>query len=132
MTARRFYHSLRFKITVGVAVPLLIILATISYLQYNSHRDLMVENLRLSASNAGDIIEASLQHAMLTNDFSEVQQILDEIVKAGTDRDVCWGKASGHGAEHGRLYLSGMPPVRSHQPQFEHGLYQRGRGKSVS
>jgi signal transduction histidine kinase len=81
MTGRRFYHSLRFKITVGVVVPLLIILTTISYLQYNSHRDLMVENLKFSASNTGDIIEASLQHAMLTNDFSEVQQIVDEIVK---------------------------------------------------
>jgi signal transduction histidine kinase len=88
MTARRFYHSLRFKITVGVAVPLLIILTTISYLQYNSHRDLMVENLRLSASNTGDIIEASLQHAMLTNDFSEVQQIVDEIAKREGIRDL--------------------------------------------
>ncbi len=88
MTARRFYHSLRFKITVGVAVPLLIILTTISYLQYNSHRDLMLENLRLSASNTGDIIEASLQHAMLTNDFSEVQQIVDEIAKREGIRDL--------------------------------------------
>jgi signal transduction histidine kinase len=81
MTARRFYHSLRFKITVGVAVPLLIILSTISYLQYKSHRDMMMENLMRSASNTGDIIEASLQHAMLTNDFSEVQQIVDEIAR---------------------------------------------------
>ena len=69
MTVRRFYHSLRFKITVGVAVSLLTILTTISYLQYNSHRDLMVENLRLSASNAGDIIEANL-HAMLILDLA--------------------------------------------------------------
>jgi signal transduction histidine kinase len=88
MTARRFYHSLRFKITVGVATPLLIILTTISYLQYNSHRDLMMENLRLSASDAGDIIEASLQHAMLTNDFSEVQQIAEEIAMREGIRDL--------------------------------------------
>jgi len=88
MTARRFYRSLRFKITISVAVPLLIILTTISYLQCNSHRDLLMENLRLSASNTGDIIEASLQHAMLTNDFSEVQQIVDEIAKREGVRDL--------------------------------------------
>lgn len=88
MTARRFYHSLRFKITVGVTVPLLIILTTLSYLQYTGHRNLLMENLRLSASNAGDIIEASLQHAMLTNDFSEVQQIVDEIARQEGVRDL--------------------------------------------
>jgi signal transduction histidine kinase len=86
--ARGLNHSLRLKVTVGVAVPLIIILTTISYLEYDGHRDLMVENLRLSASHASDIIEASLQHAMLTHDFSEVQQILDEVVKREGIRDL--------------------------------------------
>jgi signal transduction histidine kinase len=40
---------------------------------------LMIDSLRLSAANLGEIIEASLQHSMLTNDFTEVQGIVDEI-----------------------------------------------------
>ncbi len=79
MKARKIYQSLRFKITVGVTIPVLIILMIVSYLQYSSHRDLMMDNLRLSASSLGEIIEGSLQHSMLTNDFAEVQGIVDEI-----------------------------------------------------
>jgi HAMP domain-containing protein len=81
MKTRRIYQSLRFKITAGITIPLLIILTIVSYLQYSSHRDLMMDNLRLSASNLGEIIEGSLQHAMLTNDFSEVQGIVNEIAE---------------------------------------------------
>ena len=83
MKSRKIYQSLRFKITVGVTIPVLIILAIVSYLRYSSHRDLMVDSLRLSASNLGEIIEGSLQHSMLTNDFAEVQGIVDKIAEIG-------------------------------------------------
>ncbi len=79
MKSRKIYQSLRFKITVGATMPVLVILAIFSYLRYSSHRDLMMDNLRLSAANLGEIIEGSLQHSMLTNDFTEVQGIVDEI-----------------------------------------------------
>ncbi len=81
MKSRRIYQSLRFKITAGVTIPVLIILAIVSYLQYSNHRDSMVDDLRLHASSLGEIIEGSLQHSMLTNDFTEVQGIVDEIAK---------------------------------------------------
>ena len=81
MRTKRLYDSLRFKITAGLLFPLLAILAIFSYLQYASHRQLMMESMELAAANAGEIVEGSLQHAMLTNDFSMVQQIVDEIAK---------------------------------------------------
>ncbi len=77
----RIYQSLRFKIVLGVTIPLLIILTVVSYLQYRGRRDLMMDNLRLSASNSGEIIESSLQQAMLINDFAGVQRIVDKIAE---------------------------------------------------
>ena len=106
MKARRIYESLRFKITAGVIMPVLIILTIVSYLEYSSHRDSMMDNLRLSASNLGEIIEGSLQHSMLTNDFTEVQGIVDEIAARGEVRDLFLLDNSGRiviSADQGRV-----------------------------
>jgi signal transduction histidine kinase/HAMP domain-containing protein len=81
MKLKRLYHSLRFKVTLGILLPLLVILSILSYRQYASYQELLMENLQLSASSAGEIIEGSLLYAMLTNDFSTVQQILDNIAE---------------------------------------------------
>jgi signal transduction histidine kinase len=78
---RKLYHSLRFRITAGVLLPLLTILSILSYVQRTNYQNLLIENLQLSAANTGEIIESSLLYAMLTNDFSTVQQILDNIVE---------------------------------------------------
>jgi nitrate/nitrite-specific signal transduction histidine kinase len=81
MRPRAFYHSLRFKIEVALFLALLVILALFSYLHYADVRTVMMENLALSALNMGEIIEGSLQRAMRMNDFSAVQQIVDDIAK---------------------------------------------------
>lgn len=74
-------HSLRFKVTVGLLIPLTAILGVFSYLEYEGHHRLVMENLHTSAANAGKIVEGSLQHAMTTNDFAAVQQIVDDIAR---------------------------------------------------
>jgi signal transduction histidine kinase len=81
MKTQRPYYSLRFKVTLGILLPLLIILSILSYRQHASYQELLMENLQLSATNAGEIIEGSLLYAMLINDFSIVQQILDNIAE---------------------------------------------------
>jgi signal transduction histidine kinase len=88
MKAKRFYHSLRFKITAGIAVTLLIVLSLFSYLQYQRSRAAMMDSLALSAAHASDVIKSSLQHAMLTQDFSEVQQIVDQIARQSGIRNL--------------------------------------------
>jgi len=79
------WHSLRFKVTVGTLLPLLVILALSSYLQYLRHRDLMLQELRRTASNSAKIVEASLGHAMLANDRMEMQRAVSRI---GAQREV--------------------------------------------
>ncbi|MCG2769112.1 MAG: cell wall metabolism sensor histidine kinase WalK, partial [Anaerolineae bacterium] len=79
MRTRRFYQSLRFKMSLGLFLPLVAILSLLSYLQYANQQGLLMENLKQSATNAGDIVEGSLKQAMLRNDFSDVQQIVDDI-----------------------------------------------------
>jgi two-component system, NarL family, sensor histidine kinase UhpB len=75
----RFYQSLRFKTTIAVAVPLCLLLAGLSYMQYASHRDMLLEDLVYFAENANTIVRASLQQAMLTRNLAQAQGILDRI-----------------------------------------------------
>ena len=81
MTTKGFFHSLRFKITMGLLLPLVVVLACTFYLRYISYRRVLMENLELGAASTGETIEGSLLYAMLTNDSSAVQQILDNIVE---------------------------------------------------
>ena len=81
MRSQRFFHSLRFKITAGIALPLLVILSAYSYLQYVRQRDLLLANLDRATTNLGNVIVGSLQHAMLSQDLPEIQGIMDNIAK---------------------------------------------------
>ena len=79
MRSMSLFHSLRFKITVGIALPLLLILGAFSYLQYVRQRDLLLSNLDRATTNLGNVIVGSLQHAMLSQDLPEIQGIMDNI-----------------------------------------------------
>ncbi len=72
-------HSLRFRITVGTLLPLLIVLALSSYLQYLRHRDLMLDRLHRTAADTSRIVESSLGHAMLKNDRLEIRRIVARV-----------------------------------------------------
>jgi len=60
MKTRAYYHSLRFKITVGLLLAVIAVLAISSYLRYVSFRDLLMESLELSAGNPEEAVEAQL------------------------------------------------------------------------
>jgi signal transduction histidine kinase len=77
-------------------LPLLAVLSILAYVQYTRYQDLLLDNLRASAANAGEIIEGSLQHAMVTNDFSTVQQIADNIGQQPGVQDLFLWSKSGH------------------------------------
>ncbi len=81
MQPTHFISSLRFKITAGIALPLLVILSAFSYLQYIRERDLLLSNLNGATTNLGNVIVGSLQHAMLSQDLPEIQGIMDNIAK---------------------------------------------------
>jgi len=66
----RLVHSLRFKVTVGVLLPLLSVLIALTSVRHANYQTRLMQNLADAAANAGEIIEGSLQQAMLTNDFT--------------------------------------------------------------
>lgn len=81
MRLSHLFSSLRFKITAGIALPLLVILGAFSTLQYIRQRDLLLSNLDHATTNIGNVIVGSLQHAMLSQDLPEIQGIMDNIAK---------------------------------------------------
>jgi signal transduction histidine kinase len=76
---RRPHLNLRTKVTLGVALPLLLILGVFTALEYGRHRTTLLDNLSLLASHAGQVVELNLRHQMLESDFDGVQELLAEI-----------------------------------------------------
>ena len=81
MRKKTNYHSLRRKITLGLLLPLVAVFAVTSYLRYTSYRSVLMENLELSSASTVEIVRGSLRYATLTNDFSAVQESLEDAVK---------------------------------------------------
>lgn len=71
--------SLRAKITLGVIIPLVMVLGIFTAIEYNRQQEVILSELSSSASRSVRVIENSLRHAMLKSDFSEVQTVLDSI-----------------------------------------------------
>ncbi len=80
--------NLRAKITLGVVVPLTLILGIFTIIEASRHREIELYNLTLLASQSGKVIESSLRNAMLESNFSEVQMILNAVGDAGEFRVV--------------------------------------------
>lgn len=80
--------NIRAKITLGVVVPLTVILGTFMFIEATRHRETELHNLSILASQSGKVIERSLRSAMLESDFSEVQKIMDAVGDAGEFRVV--------------------------------------------
>ncbi|MFQ6057298.1 MAG: GAF domain-containing protein [Anaerolineae bacterium] len=79
MRPQRVYDSLRFKITAGVVIPLLLSMVFFTYFQYVRQRNLLMDSMKRSSTNLGEVIEGSLRYAMLSGDLSETRQIMDDI-----------------------------------------------------
>ena len=60
METRKYYHSLRFKITVGLLLAVIVILALSSYLRYVSFRHLLVESLEHPAASTEEVVQAQM------------------------------------------------------------------------
>lgn len=78
-----FFHfiksSLRAKITLGVTLPLIVVLGVFAVIENSHQQEILINQLAVSASRSVKVIENSLRHAMLKSDFSEVQTVLNSI-----------------------------------------------------
>ena len=68
-------RSLRAKITLGVAVPLVVLLGAFSYLQYRRQRKAMLDELSQVAAYSALVIENNLRHEMMERDLDGVEEL---------------------------------------------------------
>jgi signal transduction histidine kinase len=69
--------QLRAKITLGILLPLVLILGIFTIIESIRHRSVVLDNLSILASHSAQVIENNLRHQMLKSDFDELQVLLD-------------------------------------------------------
>lgn len=102
--------SLRVRIALYVALPILLALTTLTLVHYVREARLADKLIRLSIQQTGESILGSLRHAMLTNDEKHTVQILDDIGRSSEFSQVLIidlngeVKLSSEGADIGRRF----------------------------
>lgn len=81
-------RSLRLKISLGVSLALILLLAPLNWLQYELQRRTAMRELELLAVTTGTIVEHSLEEAMLTDNRSSVQAIVDSVAQNADVRSI--------------------------------------------
>jgi signal transduction histidine kinase len=75
----RFGHSLRVRVALGVALPLMLALSALSLVHNWRERRLMEEQVQVSAVQVGQVITGSLQHAMEVEDRDMLANVLKDV-----------------------------------------------------
>ncbi len=73
------HRSLRAKVTLGIILPLVIILGAFTAVEYERRREAVLTNLSFLATQIGQVIENGLQHEMLSDNRAGLQHMLDAI-----------------------------------------------------
>lgn len=71
--------SLRARVAFGVGLPVLLALATLSITHYLRERQLLEDQIETTSSQMGGLALGGLQHAMLTNDKYMLEQIIEDV-----------------------------------------------------
>jgi signal transduction histidine kinase len=80
--------SLRVKVTLGVVLPLLLILGVFTGIEYVRHEEVLLSNLSVLATQTSQVIEDILRQAMLTRNLEQLQHTLDAIGEGTAIRDI--------------------------------------------
>lgn len=83
-----FWSSLRVRVVLGVVLPLTVALGLVAYLQYVTHRELMLETLQEFSAGLGESVEASLERAMLGQDRVHLSQVAQDLAASGSVRSL--------------------------------------------
>ena len=85
-TMTRFVHhpqalkvSLRAKVALGVALPILAMLFVLVMMSYRNEQRLLEEQIRLTAFELSATMKGSLRHAMLVNDREMIANIVNDV-----------------------------------------------------
>ncbi len=71
--------SLRVRVALGVALPILLILSALSLLRYQVERQLLEEQTQLTALQYGEVLLGSVRYVMRINDHAIIAQALNEM-----------------------------------------------------
>jgi hypothetical protein len=74
-----FKSSLRARVTLGIVVPLLVILGIFTAVEYTRHQEAELASLAFLAAQTSQVIENGLQHEMLAQNPEGLQHMLDAI-----------------------------------------------------
>ncbi len=74
-------RSLRARVAIGVALPVLVALVALSLLSYWRERNLLENELHTVASLLGEVVAGGLRHAMLTHDGAMLTGVLQNIAE---------------------------------------------------
>jgi signal transduction histidine kinase len=74
-----FKNSLRARVALGVALPLLVALSTLSMIHYWRELQLVEEQTHRNAVQLGEVLTSSLNHAMLIKDGENLKETLEDI-----------------------------------------------------
>lgn len=67
-------------------MPLVVILGAFTAIEHARHRQMVLSNLSILASQSGSVIENNLRQQMLKSDFNELQELLDTLGDGGDFR----------------------------------------------
>ena len=112
-TGRHFTHSLRFKVAIGVALPVFLALGAFSALQHVRERQALLDRLEDTAIRLGEVMRGSLRHAMLTRDQEELQEMLMDMGRQEGVLRVAILNAEGQNRATNRPQDFNPPPDRS-------------------
>jgi len=76
---RFFRASLLARFSLAVAVPVLLVMTSLSLTHYWRERQMLEEQLQLFSSQLGEVLVGSLQYAMFTNDRAMIMRVLTNI-----------------------------------------------------
>ncbi len=86
--SRYIRMSLRARVALGVALPILLVLIGVSLMHYWRGRQLVKDQLQLIVTQVGEVMLGSLRHSMLANDPEGIAQSLDEMAKMATVQQI--------------------------------------------
>lgn len=112
---RYFPSGLHAKVSLGVILPLLMILGLFTAVGYRRQREVTLSELSKLAAYTGQIVESNLRHQMMESDFAGLQGLLDTIVEQDEIRRVYLLDTSGQvifapGEQGVGLHLSNRRP----------------------
>src|SRR3990172_9069741 len=76
---RTLRANLRLKLTLGVVLPLVVILGLFNAVEYQRQREAILQQLSFAAGQTAQVIENGLQHEMLSNNLDGIQHMLNAI-----------------------------------------------------